>query len=135
MISRARLSLKHIRQLTVTTISFGFLLIGILHTQAMAETLQPSASGQEHTNVIYILVDDLGYGDVGAFGQEKIKTPQLDRLAEQGMRFTPGGIRPGAAGHDVCFIHPKGSADAPEGGRGVLIELVQAPDDLIRAAD
>ena len=56
-------------------------------------------------------------------------------LGEQGMRFTPGGIRPGAAGHDVCFIHPKGSADAPEGGRGVLIELVQAPDDLIRAAD
>lgn len=48
-------------------------------------------------------------------------------LTAQGVRFTPGGIRRGAAGHDVCFIHPKGSADAPVGGGGVLIELVQAP--------
>ncbi len=48
-------------------------------------------------------------------------------LSEQGVRFTPGGIRKGAAGHDICFIHPKGSPDAPQGGEGVLIELVQAP--------
>ena len=51
-------------------------------------------------------------------------------LTEQGVRFTPGGIRKGAAGHDVCFIHPKGSDDAPRSGEGVLIELVQAPADL-----
>lgn len=55
-------------------------------------------------------------------------------LGEQGVRFTPGGIRKGAAGHDVCFIHPKGDDAHPQGGEGVLIELVQAPDDL-RAAD
>jgi lactoylglutathione lyase len=54
-------------------------------------------------------------------------------LEEQGMRFTPGGIRKGAAGHDVCFIHPKGNADAPIGGEGVLIELVQAPPDVVGA--
>ena len=48
-------------------------------------------------------------------------------LTEQGVRFTPGGIRKGAAGHDVCFIHPKGSDASPIGGEGVLIELVQAP--------
>ncbi len=48
-------------------------------------------------------------------------------LGEQGVRFAPGGIRKGAAGHDVCFIHPKGSAELPIGGEGVLIELVQAP--------
>lgn len=48
-------------------------------------------------------------------------------LASRGVRFAPGGIRPGAGGHDVCFIHPKGSPDAPQGGEGVLIELVQAP--------
>lgn len=48
-------------------------------------------------------------------------------LSARGVRFAPGGIRKGAAGHDVCFIHPKGSADAPQGGEGVLIELVQAP--------
>jgi lactoylglutathione lyase len=54
-------------------------------------------------------------------------------LTAQGMRFTPGGIRKGAAGFDVCFVHPKGSADAPIGGEGVLIELVQAPPEVIDA--
>ena len=52
-------------------------------------------------------------------------------LSAQGVRFTPGGIRKGAAGHDVCFIHPKGSEQLPFGGEGVLIELVQAPTELI----
>lgn len=56
-------------------------------------------------------------------------------LSERGVRFTPGGIRTGAAGHRVCFIHPKGSADAPVGGRGVLIELVEAPPEVIAASD
>jgi len=56
-------------------------------------------------------------------------------LEAQGMRFTPGGIRKGAAGHDVCFIHPKGDANSPLSGEGVLIELVQAPADVIRAFD
>jgi len=55
-------------------------------------------------------------------------------LGEQGVRFTPGGIRKGAAGHDVCFIHPKGDATSPLSGEGVLIELVQAPPDVIAAA-
>ncbi|MEZ4399831.1 MAG: VOC family protein [Kofleriaceae bacterium] len=54
-------------------------------------------------------------------------------LTERGVRFTPGGIRPGAAGFDVCFIHPKGNDAAPIGGAGVLIELVQAPPAVIAA--
>lgn len=54
-------------------------------------------------------------------------------LAEQGVRFTPGGIRKGGSGFDVCFIHPKGSEEAPIGGQGVLIELVQAPVEVIAA--
>jgi lactoylglutathione lyase len=54
-------------------------------------------------------------------------------LTGRGMRFTPGGIRKGAAGHDVCFIHPKGNEASPIGGEGVLIELVQAPPDVIEA--
>ena len=57
----------------------------------------------------------------------------VDWLIEQGVRFTPGGIRKGAAGHDVCFIHPKGNEGAPIGGCGVLIELVQAPPEVIAA--
>ncbi|MFT3691783.1 MAG: VOC family protein [Kofleriaceae bacterium] len=52
-------------------------------------------------------------------------------LTEQGVRFTPGGIRKGAAGYDVCFIHPKGNDASPRSGEGVLIELVQAPPDVI----
>jgi lactoylglutathione lyase len=52
-------------------------------------------------------------------------------LEARGVRFAPGGIRAGAAGHDVCFIHPKPSAEHPESGQGVLIELVQAPPDVV----
>ena len=54
-------------------------------------------------------------------------------LTAQGVRFAPGGIRQGAAGHDVTFIHPKGNDQSPLGGEGVLIELVQAPAELIEA--
>ena len=52
-------------------------------------------------------------------------------LTARGVRFAPGGIRQGAAGHDVCFIHPKGNAQFPRSGEGVLIELVQAPAEII----
>lgn len=54
-------------------------------------------------------------------------------LEAQGTRFTPGGIRKGAAGYDVCFIHPKGNEAAPLCGEGVLIELIQAPAEVIAA--
>ena len=55
-------------------------------------------------------------------------------LSAQGMRFAPGGIRKGAAGFDICFVHPRGSDELPIGGEGVLIELVQAPAEVIAAA-
>jgi lactoylglutathione lyase len=55
-------------------------------------------------------------------------------LAALGVRFAPGGFPKGAAGHDVNFIHPKGNEDSPIGGEGVLIELVQAPPEVIAAA-
>lgn len=54
-------------------------------------------------------------------------------LTERGVRFTPGGIRKGAAGFDICFVHPKGNAESPIGAEGVLVELVQAPPE-VRAA-
>ncbi len=54
-------------------------------------------------------------------------------LSDNGVRFTPGGIRTGASGYDVCFIHPKGNDETPMSGEGVLIELVQAPADVIDA--
>ena len=48
-------------------------------------------------------------------------------LSQQGVRFAPGGIRRGAAGYEVCFIHPKADATHALSGEGVLIELVQYP--------
>lgn len=57
----------------------------------------------------------------------------VEDLTALGVRFTPGGIRPGASGHDVCFIHPKSNDAFPLCGQGVLIELVQAPPDVIEA--
>jgi len=54
-------------------------------------------------------------------------------LEAQGVRFAPGGIRRGVGGHEICFIHPRGSESFPQGGEGVLIELLQAPDDVIAA--
>ena len=54
-------------------------------------------------------------------------------LSDRGVRFAPGGIRRGASGHDVCFVHPRGNEDSPLSGEGVLIELVQAPPEVIQA--
>jgi lactoylglutathione lyase len=54
-------------------------------------------------------------------------------MTAHGVRFAPGGIRKGATGHDICFIHPKGNEEFPLGGEGVLIELVQAPPEVIAA--
>lgn len=88
----------------------------------LMEPIDPDKRPRVHTpplNHVGLWVDDLAAA--------------VKWLTEQGVRFTPGGIRPGAAGHDVCFIHPKGNDDAPIGGVGVLIELVQAPGDVIDA--
>jgi len=82
--------------------------------------LDPNKSPKVHIpplNHIGIWVDDLPVA--------------VQWMTEQGVRFAPGGMRKGAAGHDVAFIHPKGNDTAPIGGAGVLIELVQAPPDLI----
>ena len=89
----------------------------------LMEPIDPSKSPKVHEprlNHLGLWVDDL--------------PAAVKWLTEQGVRFTPGGIRKGAAGHDVCFIHPKGDATSPLSGEGVLIELVQAPPDVIAAA-
>jgi lactoylglutathione lyase len=56
-------------------------------------------------------------------------------LTTQGVRFAPGGIRRGGSGHDICFIHPKANEQFPLAGEGVLVELVQAPPEVIAAFD
>jgi lactoylglutathione lyase len=57
----------------------------------------------------------------------------VEWLQAQGVRFAPGGIRKGASGFDICFMHPKGNEEFPISGEGVLIELVQAPPDVREA--
>jgi lactoylglutathione lyase len=57
----------------------------------------------------------------------------VEWLTAQGVRFAPGGIRKGAAGFDITFLHPKANEQFPIAGEGVLIELVQAPADVIEA--
>ena len=63
------------------------LLVGMVSTQ---QTLaqKKKAQGQTRPNVVFILADDLGYGDLSCYGQEKFETPNIDRLAQNGMRFT-----------------------------------------------
>ena len=58
----------------------------------------------------------------------------IEWLTAKGVRFAPGGIRKGAAGYDITFIHPRGNEASPIGGEGVLIELVQAPPEVVSAA-
>jgi lactoylglutathione lyase len=62
------------------------------------------------------------------------KLPEaVEWLTAQGLRFAHGGIRKGAAGFDICFVHPKGNDEFPISGEGVLIELVQAPPEVVAA--
>lgn len=57
----------------------------------------------------------------------------VEWLTAQGVRFAPGGIRKGAAGYDITFLHPKANEEFPIAGEGVLIELVQAPPEVVAA--
>jgi lactoylglutathione lyase len=88
----------------------------------LMEPIDPAAKPAVHAtplNHIGLWIDDLPRA--------------VEWLSANGVRFTPGGIRAGAAGHDICFVHPKSSAEFPIGGEGVLIELVQAPASVIAA--
>jgi lactoylglutathione lyase len=57
----------------------------------------------------------------------------VEWLTAKGVRFAPGGIRMGAAGLDITFLHPKSNDEFPISGEGVLIELVQAPVEVVDA--
>ena len=61
------------------------------------------------------------------------RAAKLAEWTAKGVRFAPGGIRKGAAGFDITFLHPKANEEFPIGGEGVLIELVQAPQEVVQA--
>ena len=54
----------------------------------LGNTIQAQQTAEQRPNIIYILMDDLGYGDLQCYGQQKIETPNIDKLREQGMKFT-----------------------------------------------
>src|SRR5947208_604444 len=62
------------------------LVSALLVRGASPDSSRSAAAGRP--NIIFILADDLGYGDLGCYGQTRIKTPNIDRLASEGMRFT-----------------------------------------------
>ena len=65
--------------------------VGLLPLTAGAQTQAADgndAQSSQRPNIIFILCDDMGYGDLGCYGQQRIETPNLDRMAEEGMRFT-----------------------------------------------
>src|SRR5438552_2661706 len=70
-------------QLLIVLAGFAF-----LSTMKVGTEAGPRKARQRQPNIIFILADDLGYGDLGCYGQRSIKTPNLDRMAQQGTRFT-----------------------------------------------
>ena len=76
---------------TLAIATFAVLIAQVIYSQPV------SAKSSDRPNIIYIMADDLGYGDLGCYGQKVIQTPNIDRLAKQGMRFTDH-----YSGHTVC---------------------------------
>src|SRR6188474_3544243 len=72
-----------------TTLSLG-------RTTAAAEPAKP--------NLVLIFIDDLGYGDIGPFGNTKFKTPHLDRMASEGMKFTSFYATPVCSMSRACLM-------------------------------
>ena len=88
----------------------------------LMQPLDPETKPAVHTtplNHVGLWVDDL--------------PKAVEWLGANGVRFAPGGIRRGAAGYDITFLHPKGNEEFPIGGEGVLVELVQAPPEVVEA--
>jgi arylsulfatase len=68
-------------------VALSLVLLGLAAAAAPAQTTSPR-SGARRPNIILILADDLGYSEVGAYGQKRIRTPNIDRLAREGVRLT-----------------------------------------------
>ncbi len=88
----------------------------------LMQPIDPNGKPAVHTtplNHVGLWIDDL--------------SKAVEWLTAKGVRFAPGGIRKGAAGYDITFLHPKSNDEFPIAGGGVLIELVQAPPHIIKA--
>ena len=67
---------------------FRRLLVLLLATLLLPPLAADPVHAADRPNVVFIMADDLGYGDLGCYGQQRIKTPAIDRLAAEGMKFT-----------------------------------------------
>ena len=102
---------------------------------------QIAIGGPSKAKLRELWVDMLGLEVTGNFVSEREHVglwiddlpAAVQWLTGKGVRFAPGGIRKGAAGFDICFLHPKANAEFPIAGEGVLIELVQAPPEVTQA--
>jgi len=112
----------------------NLVLLGCMLAACSSNKGNQQKSGEtslENPNIVFILVDDLGYGDIGCYGQEKIQTPHIDRLASEGMQFTQA-----YAGNAVCApcrsalmqgLHP-GHARVRGNGHNSYREALQEGD-------
>lgn len=98
---------------------------------ALAIIWPVSAQAQAKPNIIYILADDLGYGDLGCYGQKVIQTPHLDKMAAEGMRFTRHYAGSTVCGPSrSCLLEGKHSGHTYMRGNGSL-QIRQDPHDPI----
>ena len=102
----------------ITTMGVGAFKVEVDLMQPLDATKKPAVH-EPPLNHIGLWIDDL--------------SKAVEWLTAHGVRFAPGGIRKGAAGYDVTFLHPKANEQFPIGGEGVLIELVQAPLEVVAA--
>lgn len=116
--------------------------VGLIQA-VLAVPAPANAQSRAHPNIVFILADDLGYGDLGCFGQKVIQTPRLDQMAAEGMKFTQF-----YAGNTVCapsrsvlmtgqhmgHTHVRGNA----GGSNMLIQSLRDEDvtvaEVLKAA-
>ena len=105
-------------------------------------TLLPAAAwAQEKPNVIWLMADDLGYGDISCYGATRVQTPNIDRVASQGVRFTDMHAcaststpsRYGILTGEYPFCHP--GTDVAAGNAGTIIWPQQyTMADMMRSA-
>ena len=85
------------------------LLMGALLASTSVEL--SAQKNRENPNIVFVLADDMGIGDLGCYGQKKIKTPNIDQLAEKGLLFT--NHYSGSTVSAPSFVKSKSSTDEP----------------------
>jgi arylsulfatase A len=85
------------RHFSIMRTPFSLIVVKSLLACLLISPAAPASAATTRPNVVFILADDLGYADVGCYGQTKIKTPNIDRMAAEGMKFTQH-----YAGNAVC---------------------------------